>query len=242
MAVTLDNKIDLGKTSGAASLALNFTISSGLTNSAIVVALDSGAGSVPTTTSVQWDATGTPANLTKQTTRAADSNCSSEHWGLKSPVAGTKQVKITMPTSVEITGGAASFQYVDQTTTAGFRANAQSSLGSLSTPANLTVNTASGDVVLFSAYNNDLGATNPTLVPTVGTVIHQEAVGTATHSGASAYVAATGSTQVVNFTGWGSGDDTGVLGSSIKWDGTGPSGGGGTVLGSYFYRLVARDL
>lgn len=231
MSTTFDAKVDGGKTAGATSLAWNHTVSAGLINSQITVTLDTGAVTAISPSTVQWDALGTPTNLTQQATKTdPNGNVKTEHWGLKSPASGTKQVKINLASSAEITGGSSSWQYVDQTTTAGFRSAAQSSSGSGVTTISLSVTTVVGDVTISSIGINEATANDTVTAGGGQTLIHQEAVGAATHSGASSYIASASTSQSISYAGWTAADFYAILGSSLKWDGVNPVVGGRTFF------------
>jgi hypothetical protein len=115
--VTVDVRTDGLKTSGATSLAWNATITGGLTNSVLVGCGTTGAGTARRITTFAWDAAGTPVAMTNLGfIEEPGLNCYAEIWLLKAPASGTKQVKITPAASCEITGGSASYQWVNQTT------------------------------------------------------------------------------------------------------------------------------
>jgi hypothetical protein len=100
---------------GATSLAWNHTVGT-LTNGALVGLGGLAGASNPTISTYQWDAAGTPINLTILG-KVSDSLLVAEVeiWLLKAPSSGTKQVKITPSTSCQIVGGSASYSNVNQT-------------------------------------------------------------------------------------------------------------------------------
>lgn len=220
--VTPDIRTDGLKTAGATSLAWNATITGGLTNGVLVGTGTTGSSTAKQISTFQWDAAGTPVALTlfgrKQET--SNNNCIAETWLLKNPASGTKQVKITPSASCEITGGSASYQFVNQTTPWN-AAGPQSIEGLSGTTMSLTVTSATHEMVVGCGVENG----GSVLTPTAGlTTIHNDNIGAGQHAGASADGAGA-ATVAVGWTGRTSGNPWAMVGGSLVFDGGGGGGG-----------------
>lgn len=219
--VTVDVRTDGGKTSGATSLAWNATVGAGLTNPVLTGCGTTGSSTAKQISTFQWDAAGTPVALTlfgrKQET--ANNNCIAEVWLLKNPASGTKQVKITPSASCEITGGSASYQWVNQTNPWN-AAGPQSTEGLSGTTFTLTVTSATHEMAIACGVENG-GST----LTALQTSIHNDNIGAGQHAGASED-AAGAATVAMGWTGRTSGNPWAEVGGSLVFDG----GGGGRTF------------
>jgi hypothetical protein len=218
--VTVDVRTDGLQTSGATSLAWNATITGGLTNSVLVGCGTTGAGTARRITTFAWDAAGTPVAMTNLGfIEEPGLNCYAEIWLLKAPASGTKQVKITPAASCEITGGSASYQWVNQTTpwNAGSPQTATHSGGG-ATSSSLSVTSALHEMVISCLVENGGSATTAAAGQTI---IHNENVGSSQHSGISSDAAGASGTVTMTYNAITIGNPFAHVGGSLQFDGGG---------------------
>lgn len=219
--VTVDARTDGLKTSGATSLSWNHTITAAMVNPWFLVCCTSATGTAANPTSVKWDTAGVNQTMTIRTSKADGfNNCMTTIAGVSPSSTGTKQARATYAASVEITGGSASFQFVNQTTTYDTATTATS--GTTGTSSALNVTSSAHAMVVSCLVEND----GSTLAASAGqTVIHNENVGAANHAGISSHKAGAAGTVTMTVTGITSGNGWGHAGVSLIFDG----GGGGAA-------------
>lgn len=200
----------------------------GLVNPFLTVELTSGTATAVSPTSVQWDAAGgSPQGLvSKGSATEPGGNCKTEIWGVVPTATGTKQVKVNFAASVEITGGSASYQFVNQTTPYN-AASPQSATFGGGTTLSLTVTSAAHEMVITCVVENGGSALT---VPAGQNVIHNDNIGASQHAGASAD-AAGASTVTCAYGGVTLSNTRAIVGVSLQFD-------GGSSASSY----LPRDL
>ena len=137
---------------GATSLTWSHTVSAG-SNVALFVGISIEAGS-GASTGVTYG--GTAMTLVGRSTGSHVV----EIWKLVAPTAGTANIVATFNGTVQVVGGGAAFNGVDQTTPTGVFAGA----GGTSTTPTVNASSAAGDLVLDTLYGND----GPTATPGAG--------------------------------------------------------------------------
>jgi hypothetical protein len=225
MAVTLDARSAGAKTSGATSLSYTHTVGT-LTNGVLVVPGTTGAVGGKRISTVVWDSGGTNAGLTNEGNFYDGAAVYAELWYIKAPLAGTRTILITPASSCEMTGGAASYQFVNQTTPWN-AASPQTGTGTVGSQPSLTVTSATNEMVV-ACIGDDENSSNDTIAATSGTTIHSQAVGAGKHSGASSDAAGAASV-AMSYSGVGAGNSWTAVGGSLKWDGSGGGGASSTA-------------
>jgi hypothetical protein len=214
---------------GATSLSWNHTVGASIANSAIVVTGQLSNASGSDISNVQWDAAGTPVGFTKFGSVIDSAGFAhTAQWLLKSPASGTKQVKITAAASAQISGGAASFSNVDQTTPWN-PAGPQTNIGSTSPQPSLVVTSGVNELAIASVADDE-NTTNDALTVSASsgttTTINNDSIGVGLLSGRGDY--APGASSVTfTYAGAHAGDTTwAVIGGSLR----GVASGGGIQL------------
>lgn len=225
MAIALDNISAATGTSGANDIQWNHTVTAALSNSILVICFTHGNNPARTVTSVIWDNGGTNAACTKLGSVTDSSGfCLAEIWYLKNPVSGTKQISVNLSGTATVTGGAASFSGVDQTTPWN-ASSPQSNTGTEPTQPTVNITSASGEVVIDCLVDNENNT--DTLAPGAGqTAIYNTTVGGNLAGGSSRENGAGSVT--MSWSGVTGGATWGIVGGSLKPDGGG--GGGPTII------------
>lgn len=191
-----------------------------MTNPALVGFASTGSGTARRVSTLQWDAAGTPVSMANELFQLDEaSNVYAEIWGVTASgglTSGTKQVKITPAASCEITGGSASYQFVNQTTMWN-PASPLSAAGHLGTTTSITITSAINETVVAIVAENG----GETLVVGSGqTPIHNDNIGSSNSSGASSDEAGA-ATVVMDWTGRTGGQNYCIGGASLQFDASG---------------------
>jgi|SRR5882672_6429094 len=179
MAVAIDaiNTGDASTLSGTTLTNTNLTVGSGANRILLAGILFSSA--LPTITAFQWDAAGTPQNLTLVPgTSFTSSTLSGAIYAVVAPTTGNKQLKITWTGTKEASLGCASFTGASQAAIATSCPNGVNSTGTSATP-NTVVTSATGDMVfgIFNDLTSVFTTTTGTSVWINNTQINQNAAG-----------------------------------------------------------------
>lgn len=213
--VTPDTLSDGGSSAGASSLSWSHTINAGLTNPFLVVNVTTGTGVAVNVSGVAWDDGG--ANLAlSNAVRAAETagNCKAEIWGVAAPVAGTKTIKVTLPSSVEVTAGAISAQLVNQSAPYDAATTPATGAGAPSSALNVT---SSANGLAIDCFVQNGGVTLGVLAGQ--TIIHNDNIGAGQHVGISSHKDGAAGTVTMTITPTGPGTQTWVhIGVSLVFD------------------------
>ena len=183
MAVAIDAvcTADAHTTAGTTLTNSNLTVGSGANRILLAGVLFGGA--LPTITAFQWDAAGTPQNLTLVPgTSFTSSTRSGAIYALVAPTAGNKQLKITWTGTNECSLGCASYTGASQAAIATACPNGVTSSGTSAAP-NIVVTSATGDIV-FGIFNDN----NQVWTTTSGNTVWTETA-LVVENAAGAYVA-----------------------------------------------------
>lgn len=236
--VVVDVRTDLGKSAGAAGVSGTHTIGSGLVNPAIVVTAYTGAATERRIISAVLDPAGTPFNLANYGFNdEIDHNIYAEIWSAAGcPTGVSKTVTVTAAASCEIAAGVATYQGVNQTTP-WHDAVAPTIRSTTGTTVSLTVPSAVHEMVI-AAFGENGGSATACSTSGANTIYNaNNGAGASGGMGVDAPGAAT--SVVVTITGITNNNSVVVVGGSLQFDPVG-GGGGASILGSHFYRQVAR--
>lgn len=148
MAVSLDQVSTAVTNSGVAvttATHTNLTISSGLSNSALI--FWAFTDTTATGLTLHWDSAGTNQLMTNLGSQSSGTSGIAYLFGLRNPTAGNKTLTATWGTAGECALFGASFSGVNQTSDAAAFAHFNSATGTSTTPA-VTITSATGDIAL----------------------------------------------------------------------------------------------
>jgi hypothetical protein len=198
VAVAADLRADGGSSAGAVTLSWLHNLAVGVTILVVDSNQSDGVMTGHGTTGVQWDSTGTPANLTRKARTLDNSTfCQCDIWYLVSPVAGNKTIAITNDSaSIAIQGGSASYTGSDTATPFG-ASNTLTGAGPTTQPS-LALASSAGDLMHDTVVVN----TSPDTITAGGsqTQVSNDQVGTA-HTGASSDKACVGASTTMSWAG-----------------------------------------
>jgi len=202
-------------TTGAASITWTHTVTAaGGSNTILVVEAVTNAFPVENITGVLWDSGGANTALTQKGHVSNAIHSIADIWYGLLPATGSKSIKVSTTSAVEISAGSSSYINVLQATPFN-AASPQSATGNTGQPA-LTVTTATGEMVVDCVIDDE-ASLNDTLVQGGSQVlISSLSLGAGTHSSGASEIAASSGSQALSWTGVASGNNWIHLGVSLQ--------------------------